>query len=244
MDTFYCFKLPEKLVDYRSKESYHRLTRSLAHENAAPFLSLSSCYKTQSELTYCGLSTLAVTLNALCIDPQRIWKTPWRWYTEDLLDNCRPLEVVKKAGITMEEFACLAKCNGAVCSITRTEDTEQSFQLFRDTVISVCTGRRGLCDDPLHALELMVVLFHRATLTQHGEGHYSPVAAYDEESDSVLILDVARYKYPPFWTPVRMLFNAMLPKDPVTIKSRGYFVLKAKKGGKLGHYCSCNRKIA
>ncbi|EDO44619.1 predicted protein [Nematostella vectensis] len=250
METFHCYELPEDLLDYRSSESRRRLSRCLSNGSAVPFLSLSSCYNTQSELMFCGLSSLAVTLNALRIDPQRIWKTPWRWFTEELLDNCRPIDVVREAGgITMEEFSCLAKCNGAVCSTTRAEDTEQSFQLFRDTVISVCTGRQGLCtDNPLDTreqepLELMVLSFHRSGLNQIGAGHYSPIAAYDDENDSALILDVSRYKYPPFWAPVRKLFDAMLAKDPVTNKSRGYFVLKAKKEETLG-CCSCHRKIA
>ena len=29
-----------------------------------------------------------------------------------MLDCCQPLEVVKKKGITLAEFSCLAKCNG------------------------------------------------------------------------------------------------------------------------------------
>ena len=30
-------------------------------------------------------------------------------------------------------------------------------------------------------------------------GHISPLAAYDAETDRLLILDVSRYKYPPVW---------------------------------------------
>lgn len=29
-----------------------------------------------------------------------------------MLDCCQPLEQVKQSGITLAEFACLAKCNG------------------------------------------------------------------------------------------------------------------------------------
>ncbi len=45
------------------------------------------------------------------IDPHRVWKGAWRWYHEDMLSCCIPLEHIKKNGITMEEFACLAGCN-------------------------------------------------------------------------------------------------------------------------------------
>lgn len=50
-----------------------------------------------SEPAYCGLGTLAMVLNALAIDPQRIWKGPWRWFSEELLDCCSPLEVLPTA---------------------------------------------------------------------------------------------------------------------------------------------------
>ena len=59
-----------------------------------------------------------MVLNALAIDPKRVWKGPWRWFAEDLLDCCSPLEVVKKEGVTFTQFACLAKCNGATVSPT------------------------------------------------------------------------------------------------------------------------------
>ncbi|EDO39399.1 predicted protein, partial [Nematostella vectensis] len=220
--SFYCRELPKGLVDYRSNESKLRLTRSLTLGSAVPFLSLSSCFNTQAEPAYCGLSTLAIVLNALRIDPQRIWKTPWRWFTEDLLDCCRPLDVVKKVGITMDEFLCLAKCNGAVCTLTRPEDNEQSYQLFRKSLFYTTHG------DEENPNEFLVISYDRKKLQQTGTGHFSPVAAFDQETDSVLLFDTARFKYPPYWVPVRLLFESMLPVDPSTGKNRGYFVLKAR----------------
>lgn len=89
------------------------------------------------------------------------------------------------------------------------------------------TGGR-LANDPNfdHEIpkELMAVSYSREV----GDGHYSPVAALDRETNSVLMLDTARYKYPPHWIPVELIFQAMLPIDIVTGKSRGYIVLEAK----------------
>ena len=76
---------------------------------------------TQQEPAFCGLATLVVALNALAIDPGRLWKGPWRWYSEELLDCCAPLETVKKEGITFDQLACLARCNGATAQATRAE---------------------------------------------------------------------------------------------------------------------------
>ena len=48
------------------------------------------------------------------------------------------------------------------------------------------------------------------------------------ERDLVLILDVARFKYPPFWVPMHELWEAMATNDAVTSEPRGYFVVNSK----------------
>lgn len=38
-----------------------------------------------------------------------------------------------------------------------------------------------------------------------GDGHFSPIGGYSAKEDLVLILDTARFKYPPHWVPLEML---------------------------------------
>src|SRR6185436_12438394 len=64
---------------------------------------------------------LVVALNALAIDPGRLWKGPWRWFAEDLLDCCVPLPEVRERGLDIDELTCLARCNGAVVSLERAD---------------------------------------------------------------------------------------------------------------------------
>ena len=56
--------------------------------------------------------TLAMCLNALKMNPNWLWKGPWRWYSEELLDCCTPLSVAKTQGIHFTELICLAEYNG------------------------------------------------------------------------------------------------------------------------------------
>lgn len=37
---------------------------------------------TQDEPAFCGLASVAMVLNALAVDPRRIWKGPWRYFHE------------------------------------------------------------------------------------------------------------------------------------------------------------------
>ena len=74
----------------------------------------------------------------------------------------------------------------------------------------------------------VIVNYLRTALGQETYGHISPLAAYDAKADRFLILDVARYKYPPVWVKASDLFDAMNTPDPSNDgKTRGY-VLVAK----------------
>mmetsp|Transcript_9229 Transcript_9229/g.22007 ORF Transcript_9229/g.22007 Transcript_9229/m.22007 type:complete len:117 (-) Transcript_9229:1407-1757(-) len=64
----------------------------------------------------------------------------------------------------------------------------------------------------------------------------SPVAAYHEATDQALVLDVARFKYPPYWVSIEDLYDAMVPIDRSTNSSRGWFLLHPPKT------CNGNKK--
>lgn len=76
------------------------------------FFKMAGQYSHQPEPAFCGVTVLVLVLNSLSVDPARIWKKPWRWYSEDMMGCCRPLDEIKKNGITFEEFSMLAVCKG------------------------------------------------------------------------------------------------------------------------------------
>lgn len=250
--SYYGCKLPEDLLDYRSHESKKRLIRCMSEGTALPFLALSSCYKPQPNLAYCGFSTLVMMLNALKVDPKRLWRTPWRWFTEELLENSvdfAELELIRKTGITMEQFQSVSERNGVTCKLVRPSgDSDEGYEEFLSDLYHVCTGRKNRWQD--HSLKnsddnsmkipdeecpnkLMAVSYYREALEQHGNGHYSPIGAFDLKTNSILILDTARFKYPPYWVPARDLYRSMVPIDTVTGKSRGYLLMKRLDVGKI-----------
>jgi glutathione gamma-glutamylcysteinyltransferase len=62
------------------------------------------------------------------------------------------------------------------------------------------------------------------------------VGGYHAGRDQVLILDVARFKYPPHWVPLEALFRAMLPHDAETGRSRGF--LRFWRRSEVASLCS------
>jgi len=134
-----------------------------------------------------------------------------------MLSCCVPLSQVKEQGITISIFKCLAECNGAAVE-TFSQYPKMTLQSFRDDVVA--STSQNACNQAL------VVSYSRIELGQTGDGHFSPIGAYSSDLDAVLILDVARFKYPAHWVPLEVVFKAMQRHDPVTNKPRGYFVFK------------------
>lgn len=213
--TFYRRPLPDGLIPFASAEGRQLFQEALAAGEMQGWFALAEQFHTQSDPAFCGLGSLVVALNALEIDPGRIWKGPWRWYSEELLDCCLPLEEVRSKGVTLEELACLARCNGALAHPRHADATDANA--LREAIIHAATSPRG---------PIMIAAYTRRVLGQTGDGHFSPVAGYHRGRDLVLILDVARFKYPPHWIPLTLLHEAMQPTDPASGRSRGWILLE------------------
>lgn len=49
------------------------------------YFELAEQFHTQNDPSYCGPGTIVMALNALGLDPRRMWKAPWRWFSEEML---------------------------------------------------------------------------------------------------------------------------------------------------------------
>lgn len=65
----------------------------------------------------------------------------------------------------------------------------------------------------------------RTALKQTGDGHFSPVAAYNPVSNHILLLDAARFKYNSMWFTISQTYNAFKNFDKSTQKPRGFILL-------------------
>lgn len=208
----YVQKIPSWQVDLRASRGKKLFAASLEQGYADAFFPLVSQFKTQSHPNFCALATLTIILNTLQIDSGKVWKKGWRWITEESLSCCFDLEEASKTGATIEEVGESARLHG--CN-TRTFRKLSSGE-FRSLLKRVL--RNGKDENG----EFMAVSYDRKSLEQPGGGHFSPIAAYEESSDCVLVLDTARYKYGPHWIPLEKLVEATYPKDSATGLSRGF----------------------
>lgn len=211
--TYHRRPLPPELVAFGSPDGRKLLVEALAAGTAECFHALVAHLHTQAEPAWCGLGTLVTVLNALEIDPGRVWKGPWRFFGEELLVCCKSLEVAATEGLTLAEVACLAECNGAEVARVHAESGAGAEVAFREALAQSVREPAG---------PFIIANYDRQVLGQTGTGHFSPLAALHEASDRVLVLDVARFKYPPHWVPVADLWRAMGSIDPDTGRARGY----------------------
>jgi glutathione gamma-glutamylcysteinyltransferase len=225
---FYQRPLPSLCIPFDSSDGQQIFAEALSEGGLRRFFGLVSQFRTQDEPAYCGLGTLTMALNTLQIDPGRVWKGVWRWYDESLLDCCKELDLVKTEGITLDEFVCLSRCNGCNATMVRADD-QTSVDAFRRTVAETCGGTDSV----------LACSYSRRTLGQTGDGHFSPIGGYHKERDLVLLLDVARFKYPPHWVPLSVCYDAMRTVDKATGQARGWVVLSVKDKTGQSHICNC-----
>ncbi len=220
METLYRRPLPGDAIAFASPEGQRLFAEALASGGLGGYFALAEQYQTQSDPAFCGLGSLVVALNALAIDPGRLWKGPWRWFSEELLDCCVSLEQVRSEGVDLDTLGCLARCNGGETTVVRPEPGEAAVDALRAAVVRASRGPG----------EVIIAAYDRVTLGQTGAGHFSPIGGYHTASDHVLVLDVARFKYPPHWVPLPRLVEAMRPLDPVTGRPRGWIAVRRRDG--------------
>ncbi len=208
--------LPPELVALASTAGQAWFAEALAAGTMASYFAVAEQVQTQADPAYCGLTSMAVALNSLGIDPGpgRTWKGPWRWFSEELVACCLSLERVRAEGVTLDQVAMLGRCNGAVIDLKHADAF--TVDELRTDVLAVARGERDA---------RLLAAYGRGALGQTGDGHMSPLGGYHAGRDAVLVLDVARFKYPAHWVPLPALHQAMTTPDVITGRARGWLVV-------------------
>jgi len=176
-------------------------------------------FAVQMTQSYCAVASAVTVLNAMPItkpiDPTYApyaYFTQSNFFTADVARIISP-QTVLAIGMTREQMAeTLARHNVTAKSIAGDTLDDNSLRTLL---------RQALGDDGQYVL----ANYLRANLGQVGGGHWSVLAAYDAQSDSVLILDVAKYKYAPAWVGIGTLRQAIATIDTTSNKARGLVVV-------------------
>lgn len=115
-------------------------------------------------------------------------------------------------GLNLEQSSKLLACH---TTKTSSNSDEWSILIQHADPLSLTLSRmryelKSALIDPYARV---MINYDRKGLGQVGGGHFSPLGAYHEKTDSFLIMDVAKYKYPPVWVGAATLYGAMATPD-------------------------------
>ena len=116
-------------------------------------------------------------------------------------------------GVTFTEFVSVLKDSLHSYGIE-----EHAIEVIRPadaSAASLAEVRRALAANEDSDTDLMLMYFNQGVLTGDWDGpHISPIGAYDQGTGRVLIMDVDREWYIPYWSPDEKLLEAMLRPAP------------------------------
>ena len=233
---------PAELVGWQSAESLERLARS-AHKT--DFFPLSNHFISQDNSIFCGPVSSAIVLNALRLgrrdglpkdrasiaqeelawlppgaDPFYGKYTPNNVFTDEAKSR---LEVLGKpipiGGESRSDFGFQLH---QLAELLRSHDLDVELRVVDDGA-DASAIRSELVGNLTAAGDYVLVNYARKALGQPGGGHISPLGAYDEASDSFLILDVNPNRAPWVWVAADDLIAAMRTFD--TVENRGYVLI-------------------
>lgn len=205
-------------IAWDTKEGLERIHNSHAKANFWNFVRF---YESQTRLTYCGVASSVMALNSLFVEaPSSQFLGTYRLFTQEEFFSTNVCEVidprdVHARGMNLGELARVLET--LLIHVSKYDANRLTHDEMRSQLI-----------ESLHnPQKAVLVLYQRKVLKQEGSGHWSPLAAYDKESDSFLIMDVARFKYPPVWVKASTLLDAMQTVDSDG-HPRGFLILEKR----------------
>lgn len=197
--------LPPGLVALSSSQGTALLEGA---EATADHNKLSRNFESQRFTSFCGVASSVTVLKALGhkVTQSSLFDGP--------ASTVKPMWRVALAGMNLDTLEGLLEANGVEVTARRADAA--SVEEFRAAI------RRNLAADG----DYLIVNYQREKLGQDAVGHISPVSAFDEETDRVLVMDTAAYKYPPTWVSVAALHSAMATPDSESGLSRGWLEVR------------------
>ncbi|CAK6690629.1 MULTISPECIES: phytochelatin synthase family protein [unclassified Synechococcus] len=196
-------------------------TLLLQSADRADYGPLAEQFLTQANLAYCGVASMVMVLNSLAVPaPSAAGYGSYRFWTQENVFEAAATravlspEVVARQGMTLQELGDLLASHGL-----------QARAIHGDR-LSLAQFRLLVRSNLAQSSDRLLVNYDRKALGQAGGGHISPLAAYNAATDRVLILDVARYRYPSVWVPLTDLWQAIRTTDTSSGRSRGVVVVR------------------
>ena len=250
--TFHYDKYPESnyskqvaVINWNSEEGIARLERT---KFKGDFYRLAHHFKPQTNPAVCGQAAATIILSAIyelnhqpfpIIEEWPIaitdkkYALQYRLLNENNFHNEATDKILHRkaismkitktdgsfgGGIDLDELQKMLKIHGAKSKMVNVDKySDKKLASFRDLVKEVVNSPK----------EFLLLNYDHSYKGLMG-GHFSPLVAYDEVSDSALMLDVAAHRNPWIWINLSDVYHAMNTQNYAQTAYRGYLVVNTK----------------
>ncbi|KAJ3056754.1 hypothetical protein HK097_004615 [Rhizophlyctis rosea] len=221
------FPLDPSLISLRSKQG-QRLVLDTLPENK-DYFPIQIYSEAQIEALFGGPASVAAVLNALNVTrpAQAGFAAGLDLFTQvSFFNNSKvaaavDLNKTRTRGDTLNELWTYSKAwtDQVGAEVKKVHASETNVRQFRDVV------RKNINT----AGDAIIVNYWRGAIGQINATHISPIAAYHEHTDRILIMETNLGRYPPVWVKTQTLFNAMNTIDVNSNVTRGYLEFAVRK---------------
>ncbi len=187
----------------------------LKKADAPDYWAMAPFYLPQQTSSACSLASVAVAVNTLRGLPP---KSDDKLVTQNGLletvglDKWRDQAKEEGEGVTFADFETVTQSAFKSYNIGY---SYASAQPGKNEAATLERFREVLKANEASANDVVMVYFNQGVVTGDWDGpHISPIGAYDEQKDRVLVMDVDREWYVPYWTQVGTLYMAMRKPAP------------------------------
>jgi hypothetical protein len=195
------------------------VTTQTAYLRGAPapdYWRLSPFYVSQSTSSDCSVASITMAINSMLGLPSRADQPIVT--TTSLLKQLADAVWAKKvaesgSGVTFDELVRVLKAS--LVAFQLQDHVIETIRPSDHSSETLARLRKALETNEGSERDVVLAYFNQGVLTGDWDGpHISPIAAYDEETRRVLIMDVDRTWYVPYWTTDTKLLAAMLRPAP------------------------------
>ena len=232
------------VVSYNTESGISLLNSA---EYKASFYNLSTHYSPQTNILSCGVASAVIMLNTVYAtlgkqpplskigsfynDQENYIDGNFTWTEDNFFNNKvngyldreiiyghKQVDGKYVVGLTLDQFTNALNLQGLQAIATH---VSSSSNVDIDGFRTLLKSTLGQTDNYL------VVNYNLNVMSELNGGHFSPIGAYDQASDSVLILDTWNAFAPWEWLKVYDLYKSMNTKDGASF--RGYALVNAHK---------------
>jgi hypothetical protein len=215
---------PGAVVEVNSEEGQARLARATVR---ADFESLAYNFEAQTNHKLSGLASAAIVLNALRASSNVRPATPakpgtpgpagidlfyYRYTQQTFFNSYKENEKALKSGFELRKYARALRANRLRVDLRIADKSLSDAQIRSELITNLSEGGN-----------YVLINYNRIAFGQIGSGVISPLGAYDERSDSFLVLDVNPSVAPWIWVKSAELIAAMRTKGGS--ENRGYVLI-------------------